>query len=165
MPEGKRPRRIALFDVSPVNSIVERKLGLIRNFYSDKNISLFIRDVIAAAQEVSRQRGIKIEVVLKHKRPHFSNTHSSEYISTVSRLVDDGAIILVDPVTNLHDLIADSDVIVAAPYSSPVYLGSHAGKAAFWYDPTETIDWKFGAQEIKLVHGKEHLISELLQVF
>jgi len=163
--KGAELRRIALFDVTPVSSAFELKFGLIRNFYCDENISWFIRDVIAAAQEVSRQRGVKIEVVLKHKRNHHSNVHSSEYISTIAKLIDDAAITLVDSVTNLHDLIANSDVIVAVPYSSPVYLGSHAGKFAFWYDPTETIDWKLGAQEIKLVHGKKHLISELLKIF
>jgi polysaccharide biosynthesis PFTS motif protein len=165
VPKGAAVRRIALFDVTPISTALEVKFGLIRNFYSDQNISWFIRDVIAAAQEVSQQRGIKIEVVLKHKRNHRSNFHSSEYISTISKLVDDGAITLVDPVTNLHDLIANSDVIVAAPYSSPVYLGLQAGKVAFWYDPTETIDWKLESPEIELVSGKQRLSSELLQIF
>ncbi len=158
-------RRIALFDVTPIDPALEVKLGLIRNFYNEKNISWFIRDVIDAAQEVGRQSGLKIEVVLKHKRNHHSNFHSSEYISTISKLSDEGAITLVDPAANLHDLIAISDVIVAAPYSSPVYLGIQTGKVAFWYDPTETIDWKLGAQEIMLVHGKQRLLSELLQIF
>lgn len=158
-------RRIALFDVTPISSAFEVKLGLLRNFYSDKNMSWFIRDVTNAAQEVGRKRGFKIEVVLKHKRNHLSNAHSSEYISTISKLVDDGAITLVDPTANLHDLIAMSDVIVAAPYSSPVYLGVLAGKVAFWYDPTETINWKMDVQEIRLVNGKQRLATELFQVF
>lgn len=163
--KGAELRRIALFDVTPISFASEVRLGLIRNFYNEKNISWFIRDVIEAAQEVGRQRGIKIEVVLKHKRNHHSKIHSSEYISTISKLVDEGAITLVDPATNLYDLIVNSDVVVAAPYSSPVYLGLQAGKVSFWYDPTETIDWKLGAQEVKLVHGKQHLISGLLQIF
>lgn len=157
-------RRIALFDVTPVNYATELKLGLLRNFYTEKTMSCFIRDVVEAARIVSEERGVKIVVVLKHKRAH-ADLHSSEYIETISRLADSGGITLVDPTFNLHDMIQKSSLVIAAPYSSPVYLGRAAGKDAVWYDPTGMLAWKLGQIEIPLIQGRNALVARIREVF
>jgi hypothetical protein len=165
VPKVNRPRRIALFDVTPVNATVERKMGLIRNYYTPENMSCFIRDVVDAAQEVVRQTGSKIEVMLKHKRTPELKFHSPQYAATISNFEKNGLIQLIPADSNIHDVLSDCDILVAAPYSSPAYLGLNAGKIAFWYDPTETLDWKNGTPEIMLVKGKKQLLTEIIGAF
>lgn len=154
--------KIVLFDVTPISQKTELKLGLLRNFYTEKIISRFILDVVEAVQIVGQRKGTKIEVVLKHKRGH-ANIHSSEYIETISKLTNAGAITLVAPASNLYDLINESSQVIAIPYSSPVYIGREVGKDAIWYDPTETLHWKLGTPEISLVQGREQLIVRLMK--
>ena len=165
VPKMKRPRRIALFDVTPVSTTVERKFGLLRNYYNPENMSCFIRDVVDAAQEVGRQTGSKIEVILKHKRTPELNVHSPQYSATISSFEKYGLIQLIPADSNIHDILSDCDLLVAAPYSSPVYLGQSAGKVSLWYDPTETLDWKNGIPEIMLVKGKQQLLAEIMRAF
>lgn len=157
-------RRIALFDVTPINHATELKLGLLRNIYTEEIMTCFIRDVVEAARIVSEDLSVKIVIVLKHKRVHHV-THSTAYIETICKYAGDGDLMLVEPSKNLHDLIQESDFVIAAPYSSPVYLGRAIGKEAIWYDPTATLDWKLGTQEFVLIQGHVALVDKIKQIF
>ncbi len=130
--------RIALFDVTPVDDATERRLGLIRNYYAEKNVVRFIRDVIDAAEAVGREAGWKIDVLLKHKRSHGA-IHASGYVDLVSDLAEAGKIVLMPFTMNLYDLIDSCDAVVVAPFSSPAYVAVARGKAAAWYDPTASL--------------------------
>ena len=103
-------------------------------------------------------------IILKHKRVHHV-THSAGYIETVCKYADSGDLILVEPTANLHDLVQASDFVIAAPFSSPVYLGSAIGKDAVWYDPTSTLDWKLETQEVPLIQGYGALVEKLQKIF
>jgi polysaccharide biosynthesis PFTS motif protein len=61
----------------------------------------------------------------------------------------------------LYDLILSSDIVIACPYSSPIYIGMDAGKEAFWYDPTSTLEWKLGVSELPLIQGRAHLAARI----
>lgn len=130
--------RIAVFDVTPVNAATESRLGLIRNYYSEENSIRFIRDLIDVSDLVGRESGRKIRVILKHKRSHAS-IHATGYVDLIGELADAGRIVLMSPTMNLYELIDSCDVVVAAPFSSPVYVAVVRGKAAAWYDPTTSL--------------------------
>lgn len=130
--------KIALFDVTPVDETTERQLGLIRNYYAEKNMVRFIRDVIEAAEEVGYAAGRKIEVLLKHKRSHAA-IHATGYVKLVGEIADAGRIVLISPTMNLYDLIDGCDVVVVVPFSSPVYVAVVRDKAVAWYDPTASL--------------------------
>lgn len=157
--------RIALFDVTPVSELTEQKFGLLRNFYSESVMSGFIRDVVEVAQAVGSDFGISIEIVLKHKRHPKAGFHSSSYFDVVEKFVQDGSLKVIDPASNMFDFVSASDVVIAAPYSSPVYVGRHLVKNSFWYDPTENLDWKLEVQEIPLVQGRERLRTKMMESF
>jgi len=160
----KRSPRIILFDITPVNHDSELSFGLLRNFYNEKNMSKFLFDIINATKNFSHRNKIKIEIILKHKRSH-QNIHSLEYINNVKMLVNSNEVLLAKNNTNLYDLILESDMVIAAPYSSPVYIARYLGKDAIWYDPTSELDWKFKEIEIPLVKGYVRLVNEINQVF
>lgn len=153
-------RTIILFDITPISQETEEEFGLLRNLYSEKNVSKFIRDIIDVAHDVGKEIGVEIQVLLKHKRSHH-HTHSSEYIQTVASLVDANEIKLIDTSFNLYDLIHRSDLVIAYPYTSPIYLASELLKEAFWYDPTSTLEWKLGVPEFSLVQGKSNLDKKI----
>jgi len=155
-----RAKKITLFDVTPINEETEKKFGLLRNLFSEKNVFMFIQDVVDVTEALSQESGIEIEVVLKHKRLHHT-IHSSEYIRKIACLVDAGAIKLIEPSFNLYDLILNSDLVIVFPYSSAVYLAKNLGKEAFWYDPTNTLEWKYGVPEFPLVQGKNSLAKQI----
>jgi|CXWL01.1.fsa_nt_gi hypothetical protein len=127
--------RVAVFDVTPIDMATERGLGLIRNFYTDQIMTQFIRDVVAVSQRLEGELGRKIEIVLKHKRIHAS-IHADGYLNAVRSLEETKRIRIVPPTTNLYDLIDSCDAVIAAPFSSPAYIGIARGRAAAWYDPT-----------------------------
>lgn len=153
-------RTILLFDVTPISQETEKEFGLLRNLYSEKNASKFLEDILDIAQDISKEIGVEVEVNLKHKRPHHG-IHSSEYIQTVSNMVDVSRIKLIDSFSNLYNLILYSDLVIAYPYTSPVYLARELEKDAFWYDPTAKLDWKFGVPEFPLIQGKMRLAEEV----
>jgi polysaccharide biosynthesis PFTS motif protein len=153
-------KTIVMFDVTPISQETENKLGQIRNFYTEKNATMFIEDIVKVASDMSKEIGVEIEVLLKHKRPHHS-IHSSEYIKKVSDLVIANQLKLIDPFSNLYDLILHSDLVIVYPYSSPIILAKELRKDAFWYDPTSTLKWMLGAPEFSLVHGKSSLAIKM----
>lgn len=130
--------RIALFDVTPVDEATERRLGLIRNYYAENNAVCFIRDVIEAAESAGRASGRQIDVLLKHKRSHAS-IHATGYASVVGELAEAKRVALITPTMNLYSLIDSCDMVVVAPFSSPLYVALARGKAAVWYDPTSSL--------------------------
>jgi hypothetical protein len=130
--------RIALFDVTPIDEATERRLGLIRNYYAERNVVRFIREVIEAAEAAQRASGRQIEVLLKHKRGHAS-IHATGYADVVGELVEERKVVLIAPTMNLYDLIDRCDIVVVAPFSSPLYVALARGKPAIWYDPTASL--------------------------
>tara|TARA_A100001015_G_scaffold303675_1_gene393678 strand:+ start:3874 stop:5403 length:1530 start_codon:yes stop_codon:yes gene_type:complete len=158
--------RIVIFDVTPVNEQFELDHGLIRNFYSEKNMIWFIEDVMEVADLVKRRVDRTVDIAIKHKRENIA-IHSAQYQTIISDFVQSGVITLVPHDCNIYDLIGDHDIVISPPYSSPVYIGKEMGKAAFWYDPTDTVDWKLGQPETPLIQGKEalhHKIKEILEL-
>ena len=156
-------KRITIFDVTPISQETENKFGFIRNIYSEKNATLFIRDIVEVANDLSKKTGVEIELLLKHKRPHHS-IHSSEYIQKVTDFVDANQINLIEPSSNLYDLIINSDLVIVYPYSSPIILARELRRDAFWYDPTSTLEWMLGAPEFSLVQGRNSLARVMRKV-
>lgn len=158
---NQKTLRVTIFDVTPVNKETEIRLGLIRNIYTNEFMIQFLVDVLEGVEQIKKRHNIEIEVVLKHKREHSSSFHSKEYVCAVDKLVESNRIKLAKPSTNIFDIINSSYVVVAAPYSSPVYIADHLGKRSFWYDPTGMLDWKLERPEIPLVQKFDNLCSSL----
>jgi polysaccharide biosynthesis PFTS motif protein len=41
--------------------------------------------------------------------------------------------------TNMYALLANSDLVIVVPYSSPAYVASSRGAHAVYFDPTKTL--------------------------
>lgn len=148
--------RIALFDVTPIDRATERRLGLIRNYFTEQTMIQFIGDIVAVSQRLEVEQGRKVDIVLKHKRAHGA-IHGKGYLSVVKEFEASNQIRTVPPTTNLYDLIDTCDAVIAAPFSSPAYVGLSRGRAAAWYDPTCSLRPMEDNEGIGHVSGSDEL--------
>lgn len=136
---NEKVRRICVFDVSPFNIMALQKRGILGNYYSAETMKSYLGDILLAVDAVKKKLGCEVEIVLKHKRTP-TPAHDKAYFDYVDELRDSQkGILLEEEDANLFTLIAESDVIVVIPYSSPAYVANHLGIPALFYDPTNTI--------------------------
>ena len=156
--------RVMVFDVTPVRREVARRIGLLYNYYSAENLLKFITDIVTAAARTEEKLGRKVRLVLKHKRSH-EPTRDPGYVAAIERFTEAGALQLESPDTNVYALIARADVVIAVPWSSPVYVAQNAGKPALYYDPTgELLPAHEAAADVPFVAGAAKLEQRLLEM-
>lgn len=158
-------RRLCVFDVSPMTREALLSRGMLGNYYNTETMKSYLADILAAVDEVKRQLGREIEIVLKHKRTP-TPSHDGSYFSYVNELCESNDHLrLVGEDANLFTLIAESDLVVVIPYSSPGYVANHLGVPALFYDPTDKIlTTNEIISPIKFVAGRKDLIKEMAQM-
>ena len=149
---------ISLFDVTPTNKEWCEKNGLIYNYYSPEVIMLFLEDVIEIAKEIISKFGVRLEVLLKHKRPP-GLIHDSKYLDVIEKLVKENDFFsLVSPHYNIFEMVNKSDISVVVPYSSPAYIASSLLRDAVFYDSSEDLIPCFDAAPgVSFCSGKAEL--------
>ena len=156
--------RVMVFDVTPVRPEVAHRIGLAYNYYSAENLLKFITDIVTAAARTEEKLGRKVRLVLKHKRSH-EPTRDPGYVAAIERFTEAGALQLESPDTNVYALISRADVVIAVPWSSPVYVAQDAGKPALYYDPTgELLPAHEAAADVPFVAGAAKLEQRLLEM-
>ena len=131
--------RICVFDVAPMNKEALSNRGLRGNYWSTDTMKSFLDDVLFVTKEVGRINGIKLDVILKHKRVP-SPQHDHTYFEYVSKLCRENAgLQLAEEDANLFALINSCDLVVAIPYASPAYIANYLGIPSVFYDPTNEV--------------------------
>ena len=155
--------RVCIFDVTPVAAQALNSRGILGCYYSAETMKSFLADVFAAVVEVKRELGCEIEIVLKHKRRPTPLSDRS-YLNHIKKLCDsNNHLRLVAEDTNLYTLIAESDLVVAIPYSSPAYLANYLGIPSLFYDPTKDILTTSDIfSPVRLLSGLENLKNEMV---
>jgi len=158
-------RRICVFDVTPVTLQALIGRGLLGCYYNAETMKSFLDNVIAAAEDVKERLDCEIEIILKHKRKQTAASDQS-YFDHVKLLCDNYSYLhLMEEDTNLFSLIADSDLIVVIPYSSPAYVANFLGIPALFYDPTcEILESYEASSPIRFTAGLENLKNEMMSV-
>lgn len=162
---GANGIRVMVFDVTPVRPEVAKRIGLVYNYYSAENVVRFIDDIVTAARNVEPKLGRKIRVFLKHKRSH-DPIRDPRYIAAIERLVGtEAALELEPPEANIYSLTSGSDLVIAVPYSSPVYVAKCSGVNAMYYDPTgELLAVHEAAADVQFAAGPLELERKMLQL-
>jgi polysaccharide biosynthesis PFTS motif protein len=132
-------QRICIFDVSPMGPDALLNRGMLGNYYSTETMRSYLDDILAAVDEVKLQLGCEIEILLKHKRIP-SPQNDDCYFNYVNALCkSNNNLGLVEENKDLFELIAESDLVVVIPYSSPAYVANYQGIPAIFYDPTNEL--------------------------
>jgi hypothetical protein len=156
---------IAVFDVTPISDTYAESNGLLGNYYCPSTVVGFLEGVLKAT-EVLRDLGeIECKVSLKHKR-HYSSSHDIGYIELVKKRIEMGEIELMPFNMNIYKLIAESDVIVVIPNSSPAYIASELGIPCIYFDPTQDMAPNFEpAPGVSFASGFDALTEQLVKTF
>ena len=159
---------ITVFDVPPFGDMVAlEEEGNVCNYYCYENIRKFLVDLI----EISRSQALsmhsrKIQLRLKPKRD-YSNGYSSKYYTDLKAYQDNGDLILLDAGENLGAVISGSHLVVAIPFTSPVYIADMFGVPSIFYDPTcEIVEQNFADEPtlIQFASGKDHLNMKIFNL-
>lgn len=128
--------QVAIFDIEAVTAEAIRNLELLDSYYTHEVLGVFLTDVVEAADRAAARLGKPIRVVLKHKRRRLP-VNDARYFDLVDALAARyPQLALVPPETSVYDVVAQSQLVIGAPFTSPVYVASHMGKASLYYDPT-----------------------------
>ena len=125
----------------------------------------YLDDILTAVCETKKKFECEIEVVLKHKRIR-TLAHDDIYFNYVDELcASNGHLRLVDEDINLFTLIAQSDLVIVIPYSSPGYIANYLKIPTIFYDPTnEILTTNEIPSPIRFASGIEDLVNELKKI-
>lgn len=129
---------VVIFDVSPFSDEVAIEYGEISNYFCPKNLFNFIKNIVALKSVLEQELGLPICFRLKTKRGQKA-IYSGEYFSYLRQLDADKIIILEHHSTSLYSLIAESQFVIAYPFTSPVHIADYLGVPSVYYDPTDSI--------------------------
>jgi polysaccharide biosynthesis PFTS motif protein len=157
--------RIAVFDITPISDAYAESIGLLTNYYCPSTAMGFLNGVLEAAATLRESELVECVVNLKHKR-QYSTTHDQGYIDHVSRKFELGEINLIPFDINIYSFIADSDVVVVIPNSSPAYIASTLSVPSIYFDPTTdmkpTFEPAFG---LSFASGADALCEQLIDIY
>jgi polysaccharide biosynthesis PFTS motif protein len=129
---------ISIFDISPFSDEVALEYGQITNYNNPNNLFAFLDNTIEVINNIGKELSVPIEISLKQKRS-FKSIYSKEYYSHVEQLSNKGIIELVNPSANIYEMISSSHVVIAYPFTSPVYVANELNVPSIFYDPTDSI--------------------------
>jgi hypothetical protein len=157
--------RIAVFDITPVNDAYADSIGILANYYSPSNAMGFLNGVLEGAAALRKSESAECVVNLKHKR-YYSSTHDQGYINQVSRRLELGELNLIAFDIDIYSFIADSDVVVVMPNSSPCYIANTLSVPSIYFDPTMEMQPTFeSAPWVSFASGTEALCEQLINLY
>jgi hypothetical protein len=129
---------VVLFDVTPIKPGAN-VFGALFNYYSYETISKFVADSISACNYLRKKYGVQLIVYLKHKRS-FSEIHDSRYANYIEGLSKKISYFrIINYNASLYDVIGESDLSIAVPYTSTANVSSAIMKNAIYYDALGTL--------------------------
>lgn len=143
-PAQPRPPRhdelqIVVFDITPMEPEVIERFGVINAYYITEHAIAFLRDVLDARDAAAAELGRSVTLVVKPKRK-YQRVHSTNYIDfLLARAANDPQFRILDPDTDLVEVIGSSDCVITMPYSSPPYIAVELGVPSIYYDPSDTL--------------------------
>jgi hypothetical protein len=157
--------RIAVFDVTPVDDAYAESIGMLANYYSPANAMGFLNGVLEAADTLRKSESADCVVNLKHKR-YYTHKHDQGYIDQVSRRLELGELNLIPFDINIYSFIADSDVVVVMPNSSPCYIANTLSIPSIYFDPTMEMQPTFEpATWVSFASGTDALCEQLIKIY
>jgi polysaccharide biosynthesis PFTS motif protein len=140
---------ITIFDVTPI--AVQTAV-----FYDDDLMVNFVSDVIMIKDNNDSLKNFQIQI--KSKRQMNKKHHSANYIDFLETTQKSGKITIIPWDINPYDLIAESKLIIAIPFTSIAYIGVEMGtKTVYYYPYLRRLSNPLYSDLIDVLYGKEQL--------
>lgn len=131
-------RYFVIFDITPVSRKWASQNG-IPFLYNNREVMIqFIEDIVSTCKQLSPET----KIYLKHKR-EYHPIHSKEYIDFIKKMEDSQCIEIVNPDTDIFQLIQSSKICFCTPYTSPGYIADFLNIPSIYHDPTGLIEPHF----------------------
>ena len=135
---------ITYFDVTPLAPSNYWIIGTQENYYSEQDALGDLEAIVKLSDELMDTFNNKVKVRIKPKRV-YSAMHSKRYITKLIEYSQENRIDLIRSDSNLYEVVSQSDLVIATPWSSPAVLAKEmslnsiffAIRAADWYHPYE----------------------------
>ena len=148
---------IAIFDVQPVRDSFYKVLGIDYDYYTVKNISQFILDILDLFDSKD------CIVVLKRKRDIGKLSHIS-YRNLIKKLSSNPKFKIEDSNVSARLLIEKSNLVISMPYTSTAIIAKELGKPSVYYDPTNKLFYDTSKSHgIELLLGKKSLNKWIIE--
>ncbi len=154
---------VTIFDIYPWNlELFAARFG-IGNYHNNfQNMRSFISDIYSALLENLGANQFKL--ILKSKKNHKPWLSSEYHQFLTTTFVKYPEATLYDTNKLAVELVANSNLIFSAPFTSTAFIGSSFNIPSYYYDPTARLrDYKRVTKEPSLISGKvalSTLISE-----
>ncbi len=146
----EKKKRIIIFDMTVHRTSVHYGFYDTAEYTDDvDNFNcLYLRDIFSTFKYSN------YEIILKRKRPN--NYLKTNYRNLVKKLVDEGLIIIDEPVSPYY-LIKNSDIVFSTPFTSANLLSDNY-KNNFYYDPINRISKDdIASRGLPIISGLEEL--------
>ena len=151
--------RVLVFDVTPLSDewrntyVGGSSIGF--DYYSPEHMRKFIEEIEYSLSDL----GDKVNVFIKPKRKPSEKWHDKKY---VEMLKSNERIQILDPDTNIYELIRGVDVVLAIPFTSPLHIAEELGARSIYFDPTGALDFSdVESNGMVFIQSKEELKKKI----
>lgn len=147
--------KIVCFDVTPASDYWRRayagggSIGF--DFYSPEHMLKFVKDIESSTRELNSE----IQVLIKPKRMPSKKWHDEKYVNFLQSCRN---IQILDSEVNIFELVRGSDLILAIPFTSALFIADQLGVPGIFYDPTAALEFNLdGRRNIEFVQSRDLL--------
>jgi len=135
---------ITYFDVTPIAPSNFWIRGTQENYYSEQDALGDLEAIVKLSDDLMDTFDKRVKVRLKPKRA-YSSMHSKKYITKLIEYSQEHRITVIRPDSNLYEVVSQSDLVIATPWTSPAVLAKEmslnsiffAIRVADWHQPYE----------------------------
>ncbi len=144
---------VSYFDVTPFSDF--------QGFMSESMLLKNLLGICESTKILNVENSSNISLFLKPKRKYLKH-HSRKYIQIIRRLNNIHELEILPQKSNLYDVIYNSDLVIAVPFSSPAVIAEELGvKSAFVCLSPENYNLINGYAGIPLITTNRQLIDFL----
>jgi len=159
--KNKNPSKfiITFFDVTPNRARSVKQDA----FYSEENTMRALLDFVRIASDACNKDKEFCQVRIKSKRK-YNSFHSDYYIRTLESTCTANNIEVLEPESNLYEIVSESDIVIGVPFTSPVVLGTELNSFAVFF-ASGFEGWEISSDTVSepVIYTSEELHSLLIE--
>ena len=135
---------ITYFDVTPLAPSYDYIVGTQENFYSERNALRDLEAIEKLSADLNGAFANKVQVRIKPKRA-YGHMHSKKYITKIMEHSHQHQIEVLSPYANLYEIVSQSDLVIATPWTSPAVLAKEMSVNSVFF-AIRVADWDLPAE-------------------
>jgi polysaccharide biosynthesis PFTS motif protein len=130
---------LTIFDIIPPSekSIVDM-LGVPMIYQNFEVLKTFINDIVEVCAEIQKEKGLKIKLLLKHKRGDRAR-RDLRYFDYIDDLEKEGLLEKIDINNSVFELVKKSTLVLSTPFTSPNLIADYYDIPSVYYDPEDCL--------------------------